>query len=233
MIHKRFPVLLLFFFISFFPSFVSAQRSSHSDRAFYTTQQGDRPYLKPSGLIIPGALLVYGGLKPVINGIPKLDDRIWNHIQENYPDFHTNAADYVTWVPSASVYVMDAFHVKTEHSFKEHLMLDVGSVLVTGGLGLGMRTISKHISAYNTHNTRFPSGHTANAFRGAELVHQELKYSHPVLSYSGYIIATGVGLLRIYTKEHLFSEVVAAAGLGILSTKLTYWVFGKVKEKSY
>jgi membrane-associated phospholipid phosphatase len=96
-----------------------------------------------------------------------------------------------------------------------------------------MRKISQHIEVYNTHNTEFPSGHTANAFRGAEIVHQELKFSHPVLSYSGYVVATGVGLLRIYNKNHLLSEVIAGAGLGILSTKLTYWVFGKVKEKSY
>jgi membrane-associated phospholipid phosphatase len=46
-------------------------------------------------------------------------------------------------------------------------------------------------------------------------------------------VATGVGLLRIYNKNHLLSEVLAGAGLGILSTKLTYWIFDKVKEKRY
>jgi len=48
------------------------------------------------------------------------------------------------------------------------------------------------------------------------------------LSYSGYVVATGVGMLRIYNKQHYLSEVIAGAGLGILSTKLTYWVFDKV-----
>ena len=231
MIDKRISVLLFSFLLTFYSSFVSAQKSSNSDKASYTQEQNDRPYLKPAGLIVPGALLVYGGLKPLVNGIPKLDDRIWNHMHNYYPDFHTNAADYLMWVPSASVYAMDAFHVKTQHTFKEHLILDVGSVLVTGALGFGMRKISEHISVYNTHDTRFPSGHAANAFRGAEIVHQELKYSHPVWSYSGYVVATAVGLLRIYNKNHLLSEVLAGAGLGMLSTKLTYWIFGHVKEK--
>jgi membrane-associated phospholipid phosphatase len=189
--------------------------------------------LKIKNLIIPGAFLIYGGLKPVINGIPKLDDKIMNNIQENYPGFHTTAADYLMWTPSASVYVMDAFKVRTQHTFKEHLILDAGSILVTGGLGFGMRKISEKINAYNSENTKFPSGHTANAFRGAEIVHQELKFSHPVLSYSGYVVAAGVGLLRIYDKDHFLSEVLAGAGLGILSTKLTYWIFEKVKEKKY
>ncbi len=138
-------------------------------------------YLKPTALIVPGAFLIYGGLKPVINAIPKLDDRIWTHVQVYNPNFHTNAADYLMWVPSASVYAMDAFHVKTQHTFKEHIILDAGSILITGGIGYAMRKISQHIEVYNTHNTEFPSGHTANAFRGAEIVHQELKFSHPFL----------------------------------------------------
>jgi membrane-associated phospholipid phosphatase len=154
-----------------------------------------------------------------------------NNISENHPNFHTNAADYLMWAPSASVYVMDAFKVRTQHTFKEHLILDAGSILVTGALGFGMRKISENIDAYNSENTKFPSGHTANAFRGAEIVHQELKFSHPVLSYSGYLVATSVGLLRMYNKQHFLSEVIAGAGLGILSTKLTYWIFGKIKEK--
>jgi membrane-associated phospholipid phosphatase len=228
---KKIALFLLPFLFTFYSSFVFAQDISKVDQTSSSQRSDNKPYLKPSGLIIPGAFLVYGGLKPVINDISKLDDKIWTHMQENYPGFHTNAADFLMWVPSASIYAIDAFHVKTQHTFKEHLILDVGSILVTGGLGFGMRKISEHISAYNTHDTKFPSGHAANVFRGAEIVHQELKYTHPVLSYSGYVVATGVGLLRIYNKNHLLSEVITGAGLGILSTKLTYWIFGHVKEK--
>ncbi len=182
MINKRLFIVLLPFVFTFYCSFVSAQ--NNADPTYSSQENNDQPYLKPSGLIVPGALLIYGGLKPVINGIPKIDDRIWTHMQDYYPDFHTKAADYLMWIPSASVYAMDAFHVKTQHTFKEHLILDAGSILITGGIGYAMRKISQHIEVYNTHNTDFPSGHAANAFRGAEIVHQELKYSHPVLSYS-------------------------------------------------
>ena len=188
-------------------------------------------YLKPTALIAPATFLLYGGLKPFINGIPKLDNEIYNNIYQNYPTFHTSAADYLMWTPSASVYLLDAFKVKTTHNFREHLILDAGSILITGGLGYGMRIISRNIKAYNSPNTKFPSGHTANAFRGAEILHQELKGTNKLLSYSGYLIAAGVGALRIYDKDHLLSEVIAGAGLGIISTKLTYWIFDKVKFK--
>ncbi|MGN6194963.1 MAG: phosphatase PAP2 family protein [Ginsengibacter sp.] len=193
----------------------------------FETDDEDEHYLKPTAFIIPGSFLIYSGLKPFVDDIGKLDNRIMANIQKNYPNFHTNAADYLMWVPSASVYAMDALKVKTKHTFKQHLILDAGSILITGGIGYGMRLISKHIDAYNENGTKFPSGHAANAFRGAEIVHQELKDQSLVLSYSGYVVATGVGLLRIYNKNHLLTEVLAGAGLGILSTKLTYWIFHK------
>jgi len=232
MIKRRvhlFPLLLVFHFYCYK---LSAQDSSAiKNFAFDAIEQPayHQSSLKPAGLILPGSLLLYGCLKPAINGISDLDNRIMNDIQQRYPGFHTNAADYLMWTPSASVYAMDAFHVKTAHHFREHLIIEAGSVIITGGIGYGMRIISRNIDVYKTNNTKFPSGHTANAFRGAEIVHQELKKTHPVLSYSGYVVATGVGMLRIYGKEHLLSEVLAGAGLGILSTKLTYWIFNKVR----
>ena len=122
MIRNFFSILLLPAVFTFYSSFVSAQdtfqvsdsssNGAHlAEDSVHQRMQVYHPnhYLKPSALIVPGALLIYGGLKPVINAIPKLDDRIMAHVQANYPSFHTNAADYLMWVPSASVYAMDAF----------------------------------------------------------------------------------------------------------------------------
>ena len=188
-------------------------------------------YLKPAALIIPGTFILYGCLKSSVSGIQRIDDDIMASVKRKYPDFRTRADDYLAWSPSVSIYLMDALHVKTRHSFTEHLILDAGSMIVAGGIGLVMRKISGSMDVYNTQGTKFPSGHTTNAFRGAEIFHQELKGTSPALSYSGYLVATTVGVLRIYNKGHLLTEVLAGAGLGILSTKLTYWVFEKVKDK--
>ena len=186
-------------------------------------------YFRPAAIIVPSAFILYGCLKPVIPAIENLDNRIMERMMTRYPDNYTKVDDYLQWAPSASIYVMDAFKVKTRHTFLEHLAIDAGSIIITGGAGFVMRKISGNMEVYNQNNTRFPSGHTANAFRGAEIVYQELKVSHPLLSYSGYLVATAVGLLRIYNKEHFLTEVIAGAGLGMLSTKFTYLVFDKVK----
>jgi len=236
--HKNLTDLLLLLFFSFYAAVSFAQDNLQaagsveaamiSDSTREIGFKSQHNYLKPKAIIIPATFLIYGGLKPVIKAIPDLDDKIMRNVQTYHATFHTNAADYLIWVPSAAVYTLDAFNIKTKHTFKQHLALDVGSVLITGAFGFGIRKITDNIKAFKGEGTQFPSGHTANAFRGAEILHQELKYSHPILSYSGYVVATGVGMLRIYNKQHYLSEVIAGAGLGILSTKLTYWVFDKV-----
>ena len=192
-------------------------------------------YFKKPAIILPVTLLTYGLLKPIIPGIKTVDKNLSSQVKSSYPNFHTTADDYLMWVPSSSVYILDALSVKTKHSFKEHLMLDAGSLIIAGGIGFVMRKISGNIEVYKMDGTKFPSGHTVNVFRGAEILHQELKGTNKLLSYSGYLVAIAVGTLRIYNKAHYLTEVLAGAGLGILSTKLTYWAFDKVKihQKSY
>ena len=71
----------------------------------------------------------------------------------------------------------------------------------------------------------FPSGHTATAFIGAEFLHQEYKSISPWIGISGYAVAAATGALRMYNNKYWFSDVVAGAGIGMLSTKIAYWIF--------
>ena len=186
---------------------------------------------KAVSYVFPAALLAYGWLKPVIPGIERLDDRIHDDIHRKHPDFKTSLDSYLQWAPSLSIYAMDLAGVKTRHGFRDHLLIDAGSIVVAGGLGYAMRRIGRSFDVYNKGDSEFPSGHTTNAFRGAEIVRQELRHSHPVWSYSGYVLASAVGVLRLYNGQHYLTDVIAGAGLGILSTKLTYWMYGRLSKK--
>jgi hypothetical protein len=74
----------------------------------------------------------------------------------------------------------------------------------------------------NPFSLSFPSGHTTGAFAVASVLAKN--YSHkkwiPIVSYS---LATGVGLSRIWTKEHWASDVVFGALIG--------WSVGTVVSK--
>jgi membrane-associated phospholipid phosphatase len=180
--------------------------------------------------ILPVALLAYGSSKPIVSAIGRIDRDLRDKIATRHPSFRYRADDWLQWAPSASVYAMDAAGVKTKHRFKDHVLLDAGSILITGGAGYVMRRVSEQIKGFEIVDTQFPSGHTANAFRGAEILRQELSGRHPLLQWSGYLVAGLVAGSRLMRGEHYLSEVVAGAGLGILSTKITYGLFHRIKR---
>ena len=79
----------------------------------------------------------------------------------------------------------------------------------------------------------FPSGHTATAFAAAEFMRQEYKDASPWYGIAGYAAAMATGILRLYNNKHWVSDVVAGAGVGILSTKLAYWIYPAIKRKFF
>ena len=46
----------------------------------------------------------------------------------------------------------------------------------------------------------------------------------PYWGLCGYCVATTVGLLRIYNGRHWVNDVIAGAGIGILSARIGYWM---------
>jgi membrane-associated phospholipid phosphatase len=70
------------------------------------------------------------------------------------------------------------------------------------------------------HLNSFPSGHTATAFCGAELLRQEIKDQYPLRSYSGYAAAVTTGILRLAKQKHWVSDVIGGAIIGVAAAKM-------------
>jgi membrane-associated phospholipid phosphatase len=105
--------------------------------------------------------------------------------------------------------------------------------VIMSGTVFGLKKWTKVERPDGSSNNSFPSGHTANAFMGAEFLYQEYKDVSPWYGIAGYVVATGTGLFRMYNNRHWFSDVVAGAGFGILSTKVAYWIYPWMKEKIF
>jgi len=68
----------------------------------------------------------------------------------------------------------------------------------------------------------FPSGHTAASFVSARFLDREYGHVSYLYSLTGYGIAAYTGVMRQLNNRHWLSDVLVGAGIGLLSTDLTY-----------
>ncbi len=180
---------------------------------------------KIAGVAVPSLMVAYGVSSFYIDGIRHVDYNIQSSIADNNAFWHTHVDDYLQFAPAAAAFTMKLAGVKSKNK--------LGGMVITYGLSNllmgGIVTVTKHTTGRErpdgSNTQSFPSGHTATAFVAAEFLHQEFGEQSVWISVSGYAAASFIGVARIYNNKHWFSDVVAGAGIGILSTKAIYWVY--------
>ncbi len=143
----------------------------------------------------------------------------------------TYADDYLQYSPMVAAYALDLCGIDAAHNFKDRTII-LAMAYATMGLTVnGIKLVANERRPDSPARNSFPSGHTATAFMGAELMRREFKGSSPVAAYSGYAVATAVGVLRVCNNRHWVNDVVAGAAIGIASTKLAYWLYPRIFTK--
>ncbi|MCL1933239.1 MAG: phosphatase PAP2 family protein [Candidatus Azobacteroides sp.] len=182
------------------------------------------------GIALPVVMITYGFISlDNDNEIRQIDYNVNNSIERNNLVWHTNVDNYVQYVPAVAAYTMKFCKVESTHGLLDMTILYGLSNLLSSGITHGLKTYIKR-DRPNTVTRSFPSGHAQTAFVAAEFLHQEYKDQSVWISVGGYSAATFVGIARIYKKKHWVSDVVAGAGIGILSTKGVYWVYPYLKK---
>ena len=181
-------------------------------------------------LVIPSIFIAYGAFS-----IKKKDKR-QEIVVDNYKKLLNKSKqsflfdDIAQYTPSISVLALNASGLKGKHDF-----LDVSIIMGTAYLitGATVNIIKNNINIQRPDATSFnafPSGHTASAFLGAEMLYQEYKDVSIWYGVSGYTIAVATAYSRVKNKRHWVSDVITGAGIGILSTKLAYILHPIIKK---
>lgn len=136
--------------------------------------------------------------------------------------------DYSQYMPALSVYGLNLCGIKGVHDFKDRTMILAMSWLTMSVVAGTMKHTIREMRPDGTTHNSFPSGHTAMAFMGAEFLYQEYKNVSPWIGVAGYAVAAGTGFFRMYNNRHWLNDILAGAGIGILSTKLSYWLYPKI-----
>lgn len=153
-------------------------------------------------------------------------DRRFYDMRNSYiPKFHHTFDNYLQYAPAFAMVGLKAAGVEGRNSW--------GRMLVSDAFSAGLMAIAVNSIKYtakakrphgNSHNS-FPSGHTATAFMTATMLHKEYGLTRsPWYSIGGYTVATTTAVMRIMNNRHWLSDILAGAGIGIVSTELGYYL---------
>jgi len=196
-------------------------------------QPVQKSYRKTSeiiGIAVPTVMVMYGFISLGDNDIRVLDFDVKNSIELNNAFWHTHVDDYVQFSPAIIAYTMKLFKMESAHNFADMTIIYGLSNILAGGIVGQTKKMTGRDRPDYSNNRSFPSGHTETAFVSAEFLHQEYKNGSVWISIGGYSVATFVGIARVYNNKHWVSDVVAGAGIGILSTKAMYWTYPHLQK---
>jgi len=182
------------------------------------------------GIALPSVMITYGLISLGDNKIRDIDFDVRNSLEQNNRFWHTKVDDYIQYAPTVAAYSMKLCKVESTHNFLDMTILYGLSNLLTAGIVQGTKVVVGRERPSGS-SLSFPSGHTGTAFVAAEFLYQEYKDKSIWISVGGYSVAAFVGVARIYNNKHWVSDVVAGAGIGILSTKVVYWAYPYFQKK--
>ena len=180
---------------------------------------------KAYSLILPAGLITYGALSFAVHPMRRFDYFIRNEATATDNHFNTKAESYFLFGPVIMVYGLNLVGVEGKNRFVDRTALLGLSSAFMGIATFPLKKITHRLRPDGSDYLSFPSGHTAAAFTFAEFMAQEYGDKSPLYTIIGYSFATTTGVFRIYNRAHWFSDVVAGAGFGILSTKAAYYVY--------
>lgn len=181
--------------------------------------------------ILPTALMAYGTIEVMLAPKYRLLNYAIGHEVVTHQPNKLIFDDIMQYVPTASVYILNFSGVKGRHNFKDRtIILGIASLFTAASVNTIKYTAKVERPDKSASNS-FPSGHTAVAFMGAEFLWQEYKDVSIWYGVGGYTVAAATGALRSYNNKHWVGDIAFGAGIGILSTKLAYWLYPTIQNK--
>lgn len=195
---------------------------------FAQLEQDSLPKLKSRSLLTPGLLTAYGASSFFVSPIRNADLNWQTSLMKNRNSPNTGIEKIIVFTPALAVYALDIAGINGKNNWKDQSLQLGLSALVMNSLVVSSKELTNRMRPDSSSFNSFPSRHTATAFMNAEFLWQEYKHRNKWLAASGYVVAAATGYMRMQHNRHWFSDVVAGAGIGILSTKLTYWAYPRM-----
>jgi membrane-associated phospholipid phosphatase len=198
--------------------FIATPAAAQNDTVSFTEQSETSSFCI---FVIPSILVSYGIITQFAPALQNFDKTIDGCVLQSVHQRYV-IDDYLQYVPYVGIYAPDLFGIKAKHTLIDRTLVLGASMMICASAV----QIPKHLTGVtrpdgsNTHS--FPSGHTATAFLGAHILYREYKETALWMGMAGYGMAAITGAMRVINRKHWFSDVIAGAGIGIISVELAY-----------
>ena len=183
-----------------------------------------RPFFKSKlfkAVAVPAVLIGYGAYTFNGRGF-YTNQEAQRDIHRLFPASQSRVADGLIFVPYLELGAVALAGVESrDDRINTLLIIAKGEAIMLGSTYL-VKALSREQRPDGSDNLSFPSGHTAQAFLAASIVHTEFRDKSQWYGIGAYAVASSVGVLRMVVDKHWQSDVVAGAGFGILSAHLAY-----------
>jgi len=139
-----------------------------------------------------------------------------------FPKFSNDADNYLQVAPMVAVFALRSCGIRGRNDLANQFMIMLKTELLITAIVTPLKTIAAEPRPDTGAKNSFPSGHTTQAFAAATIFAKEYGHRSPWYAVGAYTVATTVGAMRILNNRHWFSDVLAGAGIGILSANLVY-----------
>ncbi|MFT3827961.1 MAG: phosphatase PAP2 family protein [Chitinophagaceae bacterium] len=179
---------------------------------------------------IPAVMIAYGVVSLTSDGLEDWNQGIKEEIWTERPHKQLHIDNYLQWAPAVAVYGLNLAGIKGKNNFRDRTIIYGMSTLMMSATVFGVKKLTGEWRPDGSNKLSFPSGHTATAFAAAEFLRKEYQDVSPWYGIAGYAVAAATGYLRMYNNKHWLGDVVAGAGIGILSTDLAYRLYPVMKR---
>ena len=179
--------------------------------------------------VVPAVLIGVGIIGLESDWLKHQNNEVRDELQEKSVGKIT-VDDITQFVPLVSTYALNLCGVKGRHGYADLTILTATSCALMGITVIGLKNITRVKRPDGSTANSFPSGHTATAFMGAEILRREYWDVSPWIGMAGYAVAAGTGFFRMYNNRHWLTDVIARAGFGILAAQAAYWLYPAITK---
>lgn len=164
-----------------------------------TTYSDSIEVFRPCQLFLPATLFTVGAFGVENGWLVGIRHDVKDGFQAWRGDNRCHIDDYAQYLPLTAHVGLGLVGVESRHSFKDRAAATATACLTMAILVNGFKyTIGEPRPDSGARNS-FPSGHTATAFVGAELVREEYGNGYGA---AAYLVASGIAFFRMYNNRH-------------------------------